>query len=289
MAIVIVNLITSFMFPHEVYLSVLFAFSSNVIGLIAVMKNIKNKADIGLSLCFALFLCALLFVLVKAPLHIDPVSFYENFYYWLLIFIPGFICGTTIFIFLRYVIEQNHELAELAHIDPLMGLANRRFAFELINKNISYMNRKKRTYSVVMTDLDHVKSVNDTYGHPAGDSVIVKFAQVILNVVREYDVAFRYGGEEFLLFLPDTDISQAEEIANRIRRSLKAEPLVAEGKSFVVTASFGVASGNVNAAFTDVVSVADKALYQAKQDGRDKVVSFNDNEREQSENYAHAT
>ncbi|WP_167347534.1 GGDEF domain-containing protein [Alteromonas stellipolaris] len=253
------------------------------------MKNIKNKADIGLSLCFALFLCALLFVLVKAPLHIDPVSFYENFYYWLLIFIPGFICGTTIFIFLRYVIEQNHELAELAHIDPLMGLANRRFAFELINKNISYMNRKKRTYSVVMTDLDHVKSVNDTYGHPAGDSVIVKFAQVILNVVREYDVAFRYGGEEFLLFLPDTDISQAEEIANRIRRSLKAEPLVAEGKSFVVTASFGVASGNVNAAFTDVVSVADKALYQAKQDGRDKVVSFNDNEREQSENYAHAT
>lgn len=270
--IVFANLITSFMLPHEVYLSVLFAFASNLIGLVAIIRNKKNKADVGLLICFVLFLCVLLFVLFKAPLHIDSADFHEEFYFWLLVFIPGFICGTTIFIFLRYVIEKNQQLAELAQRDPLTGLANRRFAFELIERGISYINRKKSTCAAVMTDIDRFKSVNDTYGHQAGDSVIVNFAQVISNEIRDYDISCRYGGEEFMLFLPDTSKQQAEEIANRIRIALKENVIMFGGNAIAVTASFGVAGEKTEEEFASVLNEADKALYKAKNDGRDKVV-----------------
>lgn len=273
--IVIINLITSFLLPHEVYLSVLFAFSSNLIGLVAITRNIKNKADLGLLTCFVLFLGVLLFVLLKAPLHIDSKEFYNNFYYWLLVFIPGFICGTTLFIFLRYLIEKNRQLAELAQRDPLTGLANRRFAFELIERGIAYISRKKSTYAVVMTDLDRFKSVNDTYGHQAGDNVIVNFAKIIMSEVRDYDVSCRYGGEEFMLFLPDTNTKQAEEVANRIRLALAKDVINFNGNAIIVTASFGVAGGNGNDDFDSILNKADKTLYQAKIEGRNRVVVDN--------------
>lgn len=270
--IVLANLTTSFLQPHEVYLSVFFAFSSNVIGIIAITRNIKNKADVGLLICFVLFLCVLIFVLLKAPLHIDAIDFYNNFYFSLIIFIPGFICGVTIFILLRYVIEKNQQLAELAQRDPLTGLANRRFALELIEKSISYLIRKKSTYSVVMADIDRFKSVNDTYGHQAGDIVIVNFAKVISNEIRDYDISCRYGGEEFMLFLPDTDKQQAKNIASRIRIALKEKAIMFDGSAIAVTASFGIAGEKTEEKFSSVLNEADKALYQAKNDGRDKVV-----------------
>ena len=273
-AIVFVNLVVGFWNSEEVYLSVMFALFSNIIGLIAVLRHIRTKADIGLALCFFLFTCVLVFVLIQAPFNVNHVTFYYTFYPWLLIFIPGFICGTTNFIFLRYVVEKNKELKELAHKDALTGLYNRRFAFELIEKSISFMKRDKIIYCVIMADLDHFKSVNDSYGHQVGDEVIKTFARCMLEGVREYDVVCRYGGEEFLIFLPSVYLAQAEEVAQRIRTKLHSEKIEAPSASFNVTASLGIAFGTSTLSIDQVINNADKALYHAKQNGRNAVNSY---------------
>jgi diguanylate cyclase (GGDEF)-like protein len=252
----------------------MFGFLSNVIGLIAIVANVKNKADIGLGICFISFLSVLLYVLIHAPLHINPVAFYENFYFLLVICIPAFICGATVFVFMRYVIEQNHLLAEQAQYDPLTGLANRRFAFEVIEKSVAFLRRKKSSYCIVMADVDHFKRVNDTYGHQAGDEVIRMFAKYIQDEVRRYDVACRFGGEEFLLFLSDTKPEHALKVAERMRQILKSRPIGFKDKNIPVTASFGVASAGSDELLESVIGIADKALYKAKSEGRDRVVQY---------------
>lgn len=271
---VFINISIHLMYPKEVYLSVLFAFMCNGIGLVAIVRNIKNKADIGLAVCFAVLISALLFVLIKASFHVTPIEFYGEFYFWLLVIIPGFISGATVFIFLRHVIELNTELAKQAHNDPLTGLYNRRFAADLINKQIQYLKRQQKTASVVMADIDHFKKVNDTYGHLVGDDVIKCFAEIISNEVREYDVACRYGGEEFVLFLPDTQLKDATVIADRIRQKLEDTVIKSQGVEVSVSASFGISSGIPELMIEQAINDADVALYQAKRDGRNRVIAY---------------
>lgn len=189
-------------------------------------------------------------------------------------FIPAFISGSTIFIFLRYVIELNEKLVDLAHKDSLTGLLNRRFAFELMERQTQYLDRKQGAACIIMTDIDKFKSVNDQYGHPAGDEAIRTFASVILAETRKYDVACRYGGEEFLLFLPDTDLSTATQIAERVRTKLKAIEITEQNAKFSITASFGVATLASGFALENTINNADKALYQAKEAGRDQVMPY---------------
>lgn len=264
------------MHKETAYISVLFSLLYNLIGLAAILKNIKTKADIGLAICFGIFTLLLAYTLFKAPLNISHIEFYDKYFVNLLVFIPAFISGSTIFIFLRYVIELNEKLVDLAHKDSLTGLLNRRFAYKLMQKQSQYIARKQNSACVVMTDIDHFKSVNDSYGHPAGDEAIKAFANTILQQVRKYDVACRYGGEEFLLFLPDTDISTACIIAKRIREQLKAIEIKEQNVSFGITASFGVANYDPKAGLEETINNADKALYQAKQTGRDKVLPYHD-------------
>lgn len=136
------------------------------------------------------------------------------------------------------------------------------------------MKRDKIIYCVIMADLDHFKSVNDSYGHQVGDEVIKTFARCMLEGVREYDVVCRYGGEEFLIFLPSVYLAQAEEVAQRIRTKLHSEKIEAPSASFNVTASLGIAFGTSTLSIDQVINNADKALYHAKQNGRNAVNSY---------------
>jgi two-component system cell cycle response regulator len=160
-----------------------------------------------------------------------------------------------------------------AHVDGLTGLANRRHSEEALTSELSRSSRFGGPLSVVMTDLDNFKAVNDEHGHPVGDTVLRRFARLLDGSVREVDLAARWGGEEFLLILPGTDADGAARLAERIRARLEETTLLTpEGVPIVATASFGVASAGEDGVSAErLVAAADAALYAAKRAGKNRV------------------
>jgi diguanylate cyclase (GGDEF)-like protein/PAS domain S-box-containing protein len=170
------------------------------------------------------------------------------------------------------------KLAALAAIDGLTGLANRRHFDERLESEWARARREGTTLSLLMIDVDHFKKFNDQYGHPAGDACLRSLANILAAQVRRpADLAARYGGEEFVLLLPDTDVAGCKDIAKRIRESLVALGIVHElnRPSRQVTVSIGGAiaacRGN-QAPCQSLIAAADRALYSAKENGRDRLV-----------------
>jgi len=169
--------------------------------------------------------------------------------------------------------RKNDELKELAARDSLTGLLNHRAAIEQFHHALNSAYRYRDPLALIMLDIDHFKSVNDRYGHQAGDSVLMTLARLLLQNVRAADVCGRYGGEEFLLLLPKAGPGTAYELAERLRRQIQALELV-ELHGTRVTASFGVAEVDLDAppvSGDQLIRRADEALYQAKRLGRNRV------------------
>ncbi|MFP4483620.1 MAG: diguanylate cyclase [Spirochaetaceae bacterium] len=162
---------------------------------------------------------------------------------------------------------------KLAQYDGLTGLLNRRSLSEQLQLVWSRLPGPGRTLSALMIDLDHFKSVNDTYGHASGDDVLRKLGEILREVSRQNDLAARYGGEEFCLILPDTDSAEARAAAERVRRELGAQSFeTASGIALRITCSVGVASVTpTDRSPGDVLKRADGALYTAKESGRNRV------------------
>ena len=136
--------------------------------------------------------------------------------------------------------------------------------------------RHQHPFSVCIADLDHFKSVNDTYGHQAGDNVLARFGKIVKASIRSEDTAGRYGGEEFGIVFPFTKPEAARQVLERIRKAMESETFhVEDGRTFRVTVSFGLAQPDPDA-WTEglVIDRADQALYQAKQSGRNRIVDF---------------
>lgn len=164
--------------------------------------------------------------------------------------------------------RKNEELERLSVTDGLTGLYNRRRLMETLNDEARRSQRLKHTFAVLMVDVDHFKKYNDSFGHQAGDTVLTRVAGLLREATREVDFVARYGGEEFLVLLPETGISEALDIAERIRTRIAAE--VFHGRH--MTVSIGVAEFPLHGENADqVVGAADEALYEAKREGRDKV------------------
>ncbi len=166
---------------------------------------------------------------------------------------------------------RNAELERMSRTDALTGLFNRRHLDEELARRHSDASRHHQLMSLLLLDIDHFKRINDTYGHPAGDQVLRTFAERLRTVLRAGDIAGRWGGEEFLIVLPRTDLAGAREVAERIRFITAFEPVVADGKEIDLTVSGGCALGPGDSVEA-VVSLADKCLYDAKQAGRNRVV-----------------
>lgn len=171
---------------------------------------------------------------------------------------------------LRNSLLYQKAVAE-AHRDPLTQISNRAAFDEALSRETCSFKRHLTGFSLMVIDIDHFKQVNDTYGHISGDSVLKSVAQVIKNTIRRSDEVFRYGGEEFVVLLSNTDIDGARFIAERVRREIK-KLTVRSYEDINVTASIGVAATNKLQDVNDTLYHADKALYQAKEDGRDRVV-----------------
>jgi diguanylate cyclase (GGDEF)-like protein len=172
----------------------------------------------------------------------------------------------------------NTKLEQLATTDPLTGIGNRRRMTEQINKELERSRRTRHPLSMLMVDIDHFKDVNDIHGHEAGDRAIIAVSRALAGGMRSIDMASRFGGEEFVLLMPETDIAVASSAAERLRADVAALRITGDkGDEIALTISIGVAASYPDTSPPDsassLLSRADKALYQAKRAGRDRVVS----------------
>lgn len=167
--------------------------------------------------------------------------------------------------------EKAGEFEQLSVTDSLTGLLNRRYIEARLSEEVKRSNRHGLAMSFMMLDVDHFKSYNDSFGHPAGDEALRTVGHVIRETLRGADVAARFGGEEFSILLPQTTSEEAVAIAERIRRNIEKTQFAHR----VVTSSIGVASCSAELCVSaDLVAAADKALYEAKRKGRNRVESF---------------
>jgi len=174
----------------------------------------------------------------------------------------------------RTLRERNRELHELSITDSLTGLYNRKHLMEVLTKEVARSERYQRPLAVLMIDVDHFKLCNDTWGHLAGDEVLRNIAAIFRGCLRESDCVGRYGGEEFLIILPETVADDAWRIADRIRSRLAEEDFPTDSKPVRITISGGIATFPGNGRSPEsLLRSADAALYQAKTHGRNRVVS----------------
>lgn len=157
--------------------------------------------------------------------------------------------------------------------DFLTGLLNRRALNEIFKKHLEISELTGQPISLIITDLDHFKKINDTYGHLAGDAALQHFASIMKNNLRKSDYVFRVGGEEFLVLLPNTSLEEAAKIAENLRQKLEETPLIYENQRINLTASFGVAEFKNHSHLNELIREADEKLYVAKKKGRNRVVS----------------
>jgi diguanylate cyclase (GGDEF)-like protein len=180
---------------------------------------------------------------------------------------------------LQREIEQRERaqaaLEDLATKDPLTGLFNRRHFFNLATKQLTQALSYQRPLSVILLDIDHFKQVNDTYGHRAGDQALQSVAEQIRRAMRVTDLISRYGGDEFIILLPETDGEEVIQMAERLRLRIEAQGLITSISPVRITISFGVAALEPDIQDLDqLLDYADQALYIAKQLGRNNVQSF---------------
>jgi diguanylate cyclase (GGDEF) domain len=164
------------------------------------------------------------------------------------------------------------EVQSLALTDPLTGLQNRRSLFELGRVEFARAQRMNRAFCCMMLDLDHFKLINDTYGHPVGDQVLREFADRCKRSVREVDLVGRYGGEELIILLPETDGPTSMKVAERLRAAIAEMPIEIDDKEIPLTVSIGVATKDENTQQLEtLIARADQAMYIAKHKGRNCV------------------
>lgn len=169
--------------------------------------------------------------------------------------------------------ESQCQLEEMTRLDPLTGLANRRHLMEHLSRELSRAQRTGAHLTVAILDLDHFKYVNDTYGHLCGDHVLIQAGRLFAEMLREYDVVGRYGGEEFCVILPETPLEKGLPIIQRLRHGMAEHPIPYEDITVPVSVSAGLASTeNIPTESTDALLLtADQYLYAAKAAGRNCV------------------
>lgn len=176
--------------------------------------------------------------------------------------------------------EINQELAKameqmeiLASTDPLTGLFNRRYILERLDEEKNRQERYGRNFSLIMGDLDHFKKFNDKYGHECGDAILVNATNILRRELRKQDIAARWGGEEFLILLPETPFDEAVVVAERIRKEIDESPMAYNDENIYMTITLGVCEYIQESGIQKTIKQVDNALYQGKQEGRNRVIA----------------
>ena len=236
---------------------------------VSPLDNWRAKAPVVVGLT-ALYVALDFYLRSATPVATLDLSVLNGLHYFnlitvllLLIFMAG--------MYYRLVVQSERQLREMATTDPLTRLRNRRSVLDTLGLEAAKQRRDGHPLSFVLCDVDHFKSINDTHGHEAGDQVLKAVAKILRAGVREIDHAARWGGEEFLLLLPETGLSDASLVASRLREHIAS--LTVPGKEGVlrVTMTFGVSTLGLNEPIEHAIARADKALYKGKHTGRNRV------------------
>lgn len=169
--------------------------------------------------------------------------------------------------------EMMVKLEAASVTDYLTGLYNRRFAYERLHEEQTRIQRYGGKYSIILSDIDCFKAVNDEHGHLCGDQVLIEISKCMKNRLREIDIVSRFGGEEFLMILPGTDLAGAVDLAETLRRSIEALPVYYDSKEIFITMTFGVSENDGTMDISQQMHEADEALYAGKRNGRNCVVT----------------
>jgi len=165
-----------------------------------------------------------------------------------------------------------NSLKKNAITDPLTGVFNKGEILTILEKLLAnYLRYKKEPFSVMMFDIDHFKRINDTYGHLAGDFILKEFVKIIKNIIRESDILGRFGGEEFVLLLPNTKISGALRLAGRIKDAVENHIFKYGNTDIKITTSIGITSVSPSDSVESLLERVDEALYDAKRKGRNRI------------------
>lgn len=232
--------------------------------------NIKEFALIS---TFVLLLLILSYLVLNPYHSLQIPQFVQAFVYYSLSWIL-FLSISTVRIenlLNRITMEQQYEMLETeSACDPLTGLYNRRHLKDELQKELARSSRSEIVFCIMLIDIDHFKRINDNYGHMSGDEVLKELSALLRNSVRISDKVFRYGGEEFILLLPETLKSEAMILGNRIRD--KVENYSFSGIRKKITISGGIAQSSVDSSADLLIQKADKRLYSAKRSGRNRVL-----------------
>ena len=185
---------------------------------------------------------------------------------------PGIMAAYGLFVITGYLEETQQRLRAEAVQDPLTGQLNRRGLHEVVTGSLSYLQRNQQPAALLMIDLDHFKRVNDQFGHDGGDLVLEQTAKAIKTMLRQSDVLARFGGEEFLIFLPSANREMAQRTAERLLEGVRQLQWPASmPEDYQLTISIGVSVFGPDYDFSRTLRLADQALYRAKQNGRDRI------------------
>jgi diguanylate cyclase len=171
------------------------------------------------------------------------------------------------------LVELNRSLDLATRIDPMTGLANRRHIKEKVEQEYSRAQRHNRIFSIILADIDNFTKINDTYGYNAGDDVLVEISRVFMGCFRQEDICARWGGEEFLILLPETTIEGALAVAQKIHESIAMTEFKANKPGIRTTISIGLSEYKPGQALFECVSRADHALQQAKKSGKNRYIA----------------
>lgn len=237
---------------------------------ITVAAFISNGIKLGVTTAL---LSVFVLVVIKSTYNINV-----NNFTLLTVIASLFIISLMLFYFTKKIdnfshdlVEQNCRLERLASSDALTGIMNRRVFLEIAKKYLFQARRGDEHFYFFMLDIDHFKSINDSYGHKEGDRVLITFAEHIEAILRENDLFGRLGGEEFGVVILEKDDKAALLVAEKIRIAIEAKVHEIEGKVLPVTASIGVSLNCVECSLEEVMHHADEAMYEAKKLGRNRV------------------
>ncbi|QYK51285.1 MAG: GGDEF domain-containing protein [Anaerolineales bacterium] len=249
-------------------------FQTLLLGMFPIMvvsSRMAAGAKLGLVIIFAIYAIILQEVAgtTQPTTQLDATAFS---------LMRGLNLGTAIFAissivwqYFRIITEQQAELTALASTDLLTGLHNRRMMTDLGGREVASSLRHGLPLSLLMCDLDHFKTINDEHGHEAGDGVLAEFANLLKTSVRESEAVCRWGGEEFLVLLPNTGLEGAHVLAERIRSAMQDTPFVVASQPLQLTLTIGAASLRPGENFQGLLKRADDALYAGKRAGRNRV------------------
>lgn len=252
-------------------------------GLILLADFRRRSHPVSFSILSFIFLIFLYFYSLSNPASYQMEAIKSGLYLFNLMSVAALVAVFSgLFAFTskqseKILLNAHEQLYITATTDSMTKLPNRMKTFELIEDQLVRSKRSGKSFTLALADIDNFKLVNDTHGHDAGDAVITSIAHLMKNSLREQDIVGRWGGEEFMIILPETDIHDGKIALDKLRKNIANNPIMTKDISINITITLGVASSNYANTIDEIIKLADNALYEGKRETKNCIVLSSEN------------